>query len=113
MGRIINTRYPPPIEEELDKLPDKQGFIREAVAAKLEANRSRLPSPGVHPETDLQTLATLNPKECSFVTNGRLQTGTIAAVLINWETGTVSAVLINTADSQVQIPIAKVTILPD
>jgi hypothetical protein len=113
MGRIINTRYPPPIEAELDKMPDKQAFIREAVATKLEANKSRLPSPGVHPETDLQTLATLNPKECSFQVNGQICTGTIAAVLVNWETGKIGAVLVNTADSQVQIPIAKVTILPE
>lgn len=114
-GRVIGTRYDLDVEEELDKLPDKQGFIKQSVRASLQANKlpPRSPNQGKHPETDLQTLATLNPKECSFKLGKQVCTGTIAAVLVDWTTGKVSAVLVNTADSQVQVPIANVTILPD
>jgi hypothetical protein len=70
-----------------------------------------LPRERLHPGTQLQTLSTLNPKECSFQTCGKLQTGAIAAVLVDWKTGKVKAVLVNTATGQVQVPLAKITIL--
>jgi hypothetical protein len=35
LGRSINTRYPLDVEAALDAMPDKQAFIRAAVAEKL------------------------------------------------------------------------------
>ena len=35
LGKIIGTRYPKSIEAKLMALPDKQAFIRQAVAAAL------------------------------------------------------------------------------
>jgi hypothetical protein len=97
----------PEMEAALRDLPDRSAQIRAWVRAGL----ARLPSADRRPETQLQTLSTLNPKECSFQSNGALHTGTIAAVLVDWQTGKIKAVLINTTTGQVQMPIAKITIL--
>jgi hypothetical protein len=98
----------PEIEQALRGLPDRsaqiRAWVRVGLARLTSADRRR-------PETPLQTLSTLNPKECSLEINGTLHTGTIAAVLVDWKTGKVKAVLINTVTGQVQVPIAKITIL--
>jgi hypothetical protein len=116
LGKVIGTRYPVTVQAELDRLPEKQAFIRQAVEKNLKADRpspSPTRSPVPHPETHLQTLTTLNPKECSFRANGKRHSGAIAAVLVDWHTANVKAVLINTPTDQVQIPLANVTLKMD